>query len=169
MEELEKVIKIEAESKESKLVNWILEYADKEKSKKEKLSEMFANTGYLEWFSEFTMMYPSFTDDSFLTSSLRATKEEIENVKYLELLYLGVDEYARGNYLYPCKNEFGNFYKIRLADIGYEIGITTGKKAIFFCNRVPINAEKKDFINFLSIRKVRLKVKKLLTNNCSKC
>ena len=169
MEELKKVIKMDDESKEPKLVNWILEYADKKKRKKEKLSDMFASTSYLEWLSEFTLMYPSFTDDSFLITSLRASEEEIEKVQDLELLYLGVDEYARGNYLYPCKNEFGNFYKIKLDEIGYEIGITIGKKAIFFCNRVAVNEEKNDFINFLFIGKVRLKVKKSLTNYCSKC
>ena len=151
MEELKKVINMDNERKEPKLVSWILEYADKEKIRNEKLSEMFASASYLEWLSEFTLMYPSFTDDSFLITSLRASEEEIEKVQDLELLYLGVDEYARGNYLYPCKNEFGNFYKIRLGEIGYEIGITTGKKAIFFCNRVPINEEKNDFLVKLKI------------------
>jgi len=65
-------------------------------------------------------------------------------------MYKGIERYASENYIYPTNCDFGNFYKIKLDNIGYEIGMLAGQGTLFFCNRVQIENEQ-HFIDFNDI------------------
>ena len=47
-------------------------------------------------------------------------------------------------------SDFGNFYRVKLDDFGFEIGISVGQGTVFFFNKVEINDED-DFIDFNDI------------------
>ena len=64
--------------------------------------------------------------------------------------YEGIDKYARSNHIYPSQCEFGNFYKVRLNEIGFKIGISFIQGTKFFCKKVPVESEK-EFIDFNDI------------------
>ena len=51
---------------------------------------------------------------------------------------------------HPTSCNFGNFYNIKLENIGFEIGILGRQGTLFFCNRVSIENQK-DFIDFNDI------------------
>ena len=52
--------------------------------------------------------------------------------------------------MYPTECDFGNYYKIKLENIGFEIGMLVGQGTVFFCKRVQV-IDPKDFIDFYDI------------------
>ena len=72
--------------------------------------------------------------------------------------------YSNENYIYPLECKFGNFYKIRFNNIGFEIGVLVGQGTVFFCNRVEIDNEK-DFIDYNDIINNKMSENTLLIKN----
>lgn len=133
---------------EEKMEKWVEEYIKKEKAKEERIQEMMSNTDYIKWLDSFTIKHQSFSDNDWLYCEEEISKEDYEKVNNLHLMYSGIETYANRNYIYPSDCEYGNFYKIKLDNIGFEIGILVGQGTLFFCNRVEIE---KDFIDFNDI------------------
>jgi len=135
---------------QAKIKKYIENFLEKEKIKKNKSKEMLSNPNYMNWLDNFTLKRQGFSDDDWLYNSDGLTVNDKENVNNLYLIYNGIDEYARRNYVYPFPCDFGNFYKIKFNDIGFEIGVQRGQGVRFFCNRVLIeNVE--EFIDFNDI------------------
>lgn len=65
-------------------------------------------------------------------------------------MYRGIERHSSENYIYPTDCDFGIFYKVKLENTGFEIGMLVGQGILFFCNRVQIE-NKKDFIDFNDI------------------
>lgn len=135
---------------QEKIKKWAEEYFAKENAKNIKMQEMLSNTDYIKWLDKFTIKHSSFTDDDWLYFHKKISKEDLEKVNDLHLMYRGIEKYASENCIYPTDCNFGNFYKIRLENTGFEIGILVGQGTLFFCNRVQIK-NKKDFIDFNDI------------------
>ena len=129
---------------------FIMDYIEGLKVSEVKRKEMFSNTNYLKWLESFTIEHQSFTDDTWLYYPERISKEDNEKVANLHLLYEGIDLYAKKNYIYPTECEFGGYYRIKLDNIGYEIGMLVGQGTLFFCNRTPINKDL-EYIDFNDI------------------
>lgn len=144
----EKILKeINTPEGKEKIKKWAEEYFAKENAKNIKMEEMLSNTDYINWLNKFTIEHSSFTDDDWLYFPEKISKEDLEKVNNLHLVYRGIEKYANENYIYPTNCDFGNFYKIKLENTGFEIGILFGQGTLFFCNRVQIE-NKKDFIDF---------------------
>lgn len=135
---------------QKKISKWVEEYVEKEKIIDNKIKEMLSNTDYLKWLDNFTIAHQNFSDDEWLYFPIEISMNDKEQVEKLHLMYRGIDKYASKNYIYPIPCDFGNFYKIKSDNIGYEIGILNGQGTLFFCNRVEIENEK-EFIDFNDI------------------
>ncbi len=133
-----------------KIDKWVTEYIEKEKNKIEKINILMSNTNYLEWLNQFTQDKESFCDDDWLYFSDLISETDRENVSKLCLFYEGIERFAKSNHIYPIQDKFGNVYKIKLNEIGYEIGILIGQGSVFSCKRCPIKNEK-EFIDFNDI------------------
>lgn len=131
-------------SEEQKLIK---EYANDQNTKMQKI---LSNTDYIKWLDRFTIEHSSFFDKDWLHSPEKISKEDLERVNNLHLMYRGIDTHANKNYIYPTSCNFGNFYNIKLENIGFEIGILGRQGTLFFCNRVSIKNQK-DFIDFNDI------------------
>lgn len=118
---------------------------------------------YIKWLINFTNTYSSFSDDEWLYYESKLSKENIEKVNSLHLLYNIVDRYATDNYIYPNNCEFGNYYKINSGNVGFEIGVIAGQGVSFFCNRVELE-NKKDFIDFNDILNNKESINKIEIN-----
>ena len=138
LEEIEKTNK-------SKMEEWIQDYAVQQKVK-----NMMSNTNYIKWLHRFTSDKESFYDDDWLYFPEKINDLDRENVYKLCLFYEGIDEYARENHIYPVARDFGNFYKVRLNNFGFEIGALNGQGTVFFCKKVPVE-KISDFIDFRNI------------------
>ena len=68
----------------------------------------------------------------------------------LHLFYDGIDKYAGENHIYPTPCDFGNFYRVKLNDFGFEIGILVGQGTAFFFNKASLEDDK-EFIDFNDI------------------
>ena len=129
---------------------FIKEYIEKENVERKKTKALMSNTNYLEWLNQFTQDKEGFSDNDWLYFPERIKKSDNENVDKLCLFYEGIRQYAESNHIYPLKCNFGNFYKIRLNKIGFEIGILNGQGTKFFCNKVAVENEQ-EFIDFNDI------------------
>ena len=133
-----------------KIKKLLEEYFAKENAENIKIQEMLANTNYIKWLDSFTIEHSSFFDDDWLYFPEKISKEDLEQVNNLHLMYHGIERYASKNYIYPTNCDFGNFYKVKLENTGFEIGMLVGQGTLFFCNRVQIG-NRKDFIDFNDI------------------
>jgi len=133
---------------------WLDEYLIKENIKNIKIQKILSNTDYMRWLEIFTIEHLSFFDNDWLYVPERISKKDYEQVDNLHLLYFGIKKYASENNLNPtyCYDDWGNFYKIKFGNVGFEIGLLLGQGNQFFCNRVGIENEK-DFIDFNDISK----------------
>ena len=123
--------------------------AEIRKRKEEKKALMFSSTDYFDLFTEQVVKqginYQSGLSSYFVT---RSDPHMFENT---ELLYHGIDEYAKRNYLYPTECDFGTFYHIKYKDAGYAIGFYNGEgPATFFCQKNKLD-ERLDYIDFVDI------------------
>ena len=147
----EKILKdINTPEGQERIKKWAEEYLAKENARNIKMQEMLSNTDYIKWLDKFTIEHSSFSDDDWLYFPEKISKEDLEKVNNLHLMYRGIEKYASENYICPTDCDFGNFYKIKLENTGFEIGILIGQGTLFFCNRVQIENQK-DFIDFNDI------------------
>lgn len=147
----ERILKeMETPEGKAKLDKWVEEYWAKEKVKNEKIKKLMANKDYLIWLDQFTQDKDEFYDDDWLYCPEKIKDSDKENVEKLCLLYEGINNYSQQNHIYPEPCEFGNFYKIKLDEKGFEIGTLIGQNVIFFCKKVSIVNEQ-EFIDFNDI------------------
>ncbi len=116
--------------------------------RKQQMNEIISCDSYILWLQYFTLMYSSFTDDEFLYNKKSISKENLEQVKKLSLLYKGIRQYADKNYLYPFIFDYEEYFKIKYNDIGYEIGFMSDNKS-FYCSRIELSED--GFIDFNDI------------------
>ena len=129
---------------------WFAKYIEKENARNEEIKVMMSNTNYLEWLTQFTKDKEGFSDEDWLYFPERIKDSDKAKVEKLGLFYDGIDNYAKLNYIYPLPCAFGNFYKIRLNEIGFEIGMLIGQGTVFFCKKVEVE-NKQEFIDFNDI------------------
>ena len=129
---------------------FINDFFERLKISEAKRKEMFSNTNYVKWLESFTIEHPVFSDDDWLYFPEKISQEDNEKVKNLHLFYEGIELYAKNNYIYPTKCDFGGYYNIKLDNISYEIGMLVGQGTLFFCNRKPIDKDL-EYIDFNDI------------------
>ena len=144
----EKILEeMETPEGKAKIDEFIKKYIEEEKIKNEKINDLMSNTNYLEWLDKFTQDKKEFYDDDWIYYPELIKDSDKENVEKLYLFYRGIDRYANQNHIYPLQCKFGNFYKIRLNEIGFEIGILIGQGTVHFVRRVAQENEH-EFIDF---------------------
>lgn len=147
----EKILKdMQTPEGKAKMNEWIKDYVVKEKVKNEKIKSMMSNTTYIEWLKQFTRNKDGFSDDEWLYFPEKISETDRKNVEKLCLLYKGIANYSQQNYIYPIPCEFGNFYRVKLGNFGFEIGILVGQGTVFFFNKVLLEDDKY-FIDFNDI------------------
>ena len=151
MDFAEKLLKeLETPEGQAKIDKWVQEYIAQEEAKKQQIRSMMSNLTYLKWLNQFMQNKESFSDDDWLYSPEQITDSDWKKVDILGLFYEGINNYAKLNYIYPYQCPNGNYYKIRLNDKGFEIGVMAGQGIIFFCKKVPVENEQ-EFIDFNDI------------------
>ena len=151
MNAAEKILKdLKTPEGKVKMDKWVEKYITKQKEKEKKIKDMMSNTSYIEWLNEFTQDKDGFSDDDWLYFPEKISDSDRENVLKLCLFYEGIDNYSQQNHIYPVPCEFGNFYRVKLNDFGFEIGILVGQGTIFFFNKASIEDDKV-FIDFNDI------------------
>ena len=126
------------------------ERIEKEKKRTEKKERIMSGIEYIEWLKRFTKDNDGFTDDDWTYSYEKLNESDQEKVNDLILFYEGIFKYAMDNYIYSTKTDFGEYYKLRIGDIGFRIGYITGQGTMFYCKKVKMEDEP-DFIDFMDI------------------
>ena len=126
---------------------WVDEYIAKERSKRAIIKGMVSNTEYVEWLYQFTQDKDSFSDNEWLYFPEKISQSDRKNVEKLSLFYEIIEEYAEENYIYPTPCDFGNFYRVKSNDFGFEIGVLIGQGTVFFFNKSSLENDKV-FIDF---------------------
>ena len=122
----------------------------KERQKNEKIKSLMSNTDYIEWLIEFTKDKEGFSDDDWIYSSEKLDDVAKGKVDDLQLFFEGIYQYSRINYIYSLTRPLGECYKIRIGDIGFEIGYLSGQGTKFYCRRILLE-EMENAIDFMDI------------------
>ena len=132
-------------------MNAIIEkYIEKENIKKEKIKEMTSNQNYIIWLKGITEEYSTIFDKQNTNNQSDLSKEDIEKINDLNILFEVIEKYACINHIEPLFSRFGMHYYISSNDINYEIGFTQESGTIFYCNRTNLDENVKT-INFNDI------------------
>ena len=121
----------------------------KENQRKENVKkDMLESTSYVDWLIHFTEENPIFSDDDWAYNEDGISKEDLERVKNLPLLFECISTFAERNYISSNEDEWGENYSINKDDIYMRIGYNTGQGTSFYCERT----ERQDnSINYYSI------------------
>lgn len=125
------------------------EQIEKEQLRKETVKkDMLESTDYIDWLIAFTKEYPIFSTDDWLYNEEDLSKEDLERVNNLPLLFECIYSYADRNYLSSTLDEWGESFSINKDDIYMNIGYNTGQGTSFYCERTE---KQENSIYFYSI------------------
>ena len=129
---------------------FLKDYVAKCNANEREMKIIFSNTEYINWLINFTNDNHNFTDEDWDYFPEKISEYDLNYVQDFHLFYNGIDKYASQNYIYPEYNAFGNFYRIKFNDVGFEIGTQAGQGVYFYCVRIDIS-DNLMFIDFNDI------------------
>ncbi len=142
MNETEKLIQfLESEEVKAAMDKCVQKMVEKDKKEKEIIKQLFSNKEYIQWLIDFTEDKKGFLDSDWDYSSEKLSDNDQRNVNNLSLFFEGICTYAKKNYIYSSSRALGEYYRIKINDIGFEIGYIAGQGTSFYCKRVDINNE----------------------------
>ena len=125
------------------------EQVEKEQLRKETVKkDMLESTDYIDWLIAFTKEYPIFSTEDWLYNEEDISKEDLERVHNLPLLFECIYSYADRNYLSSTLDEWGESFSINKDDVYMNIGYNTGQGTSFYCERTD---KQENSIYFYSI------------------
>lgn len=150
MDESEELIEF-LKSEEAKVLisKSVQEMIEKNKKEKEIIEQLFSNKDYIQWLIDFTKDKEGFFDSDWDYSSEKLSDSNKIKVNNLALFFNGIYNYAKKNYIYPLPRALGEYYQIKIDDIGFEVGYITGQGISFYCKRIPLLGD--NFIDFMGI------------------
>ena len=110
--------------------------------------DMLENTSYIDWLVQFTEKNPIFSDNDWLYNEDGISKEDLERVRNLPLLFECIASFAERNYLSSNEDEWGESFLIRKDDTYMNIGYNAGQGTSFYCERTE---QQDNSINYYSI------------------
>ena len=115
-------------------------------------SKLIRDDKFISWLEMYTMDSPLFFYNASAYKLNRNDKKNFNNIAFLEIFYMIVNEYAENNYICMTPSAFGKCYQISNNNIGYEIGKIVDKNIIFYCKRTDV---KDGFISYDDIKNNR--------------
>jgi len=115
----------------------------KMENREERIKNLIANTDYIEWLNEFTLINGDFYENDWEYSKTKLPKKEMENVRKLGDFYSAINKYAERNYIYPEADKFTRFYRVRYNTNMFNIGGIFGQGVEFFCARQDLDDDTK--------------------------
>ena len=112
--------------------------------------ELVSNDNYILWLENFTSVYKSFSDDSWLYKPEELSEVDAKNVERLSLFFEALSEYCAKYYINTsCNEEFeAERINIRHNGVGYQIGCVVGQGAYVYVER---KAPRYDAIEFADV------------------
>lgn len=123
-------------------------YLEREKERGKAKEKITDGLDYIKWLAEFTETHLYFTTDF-------RNEKNTENIESLDLLYEVIDNYARSNYKYPYKTNWGYFYVLEYEGNYYKIGYENRESQFYYCHR--ITEENYQAISFLDVIEGKIK------------
>ena len=154
MSEYDKLMKELKDPKTQETMNQIVdEMIKKEKVKRDKIAIMMSGIEYIDWLINFTKDKEGFYDSAWDYSEEKLSESDQEKVYDLSLFFEGIYCYAKENRIYSKDGRLGEYFQIRIGDIGFEIGYRSGQGTDFYCKRVSPEDNFIDFIDILFNKK----------------
>ena len=114
---------------------------------REETKKIMSDTTYSEWLIQFTQDKERFYDNEWSYFPEKISESDKENVEKLGLFYGGITDYSNKNYINPTPCDDGYYYKVKLKDFRFEIGIMAGQGVSFFFRKASLEDDK-EFIDF---------------------
>ena len=95
---------------------------------------------YLNWLKNFVAKNGYVDTDIYgIVEKTGATEEDILNIKKISDLFYEISNYALSIYVYSTKEEFGEYYVVKIDDGYYIFGVTVGQGSFCYVNRAVKN------------------------------
>ena len=83
---------------------------------------------YLNWLKNFIAKNGYVDTDIYgIVEKIGVTEEDILNIKKISDLFYEISNYALSIYVYGTKEEFGEYYVVKIDDGYYIFGVTVGQ------------------------------------------
>ena len=132
---------------------YIKKYIENEKIKNDIIDEISSKTDYINWVINYSKNKKEFYSDDYFYHFDILDEESKTNIEHLCFLYDAIDRYSNKNYIYPTTTEFGNYYKIKYNNQGFQIGFMAGQGIIFYCKKCQIDDSFLDFNDLINNKK----------------
>lgn len=95
---------------------------------------------YLNWLKNFIAKNGYVDTDIYgIVEKTGATEEDILNIKKISDLFYEISNYALSIYVYGTKEEFGEYYVVKIDDGYYIFGVTVGQGSFCYVNTAVKN------------------------------
>ena len=117
-----------------------------------KKKKIVSNYDYISWLEKFTLAHASFADDSWLYNPSEISKEDLKNVRILDIFFGGVAEYCHKYYInIDCEEEFEEErINLKYNGVGYQIGLVVGQGSYVYVTRKNLEGNEIDFEDVFS-------------------
>ena len=112
----------------------------------------FSVSGYFEWLLDFMKDKSDFFDSDWDYTDEKLNASDQQNVNCLFLLFEVIFQYARENKISSSYRPLGEYFPLKVHDIGFEIGYITGQGTSFYCKKIPLEKDEQ-FIDYKDILK----------------
>lgn len=107
------------------------------KKRRMRKQELLSNCDYISWLEKFTLIYESFTNNSWLYEPKEISEEDITKVRELELFFDALYDYC-DKYLINMASEKmyeDSCINIKHNGVGYQLGFCRGQGAYVYVER----------------------------------
>jgi hypothetical protein len=117
--------------KKAEVLERIVSDMNKRNLKKKKI---ISNYDYISWIEKFMLSHDSFADDSWLYNPSEISKEDLQNVRMLDIFFGALSEYCHKYYInIECDEEFEEErINLKYNGIGYQFGLVVGQGAYVY-------------------------------------
>ena len=117
--------------KKAEVLERIVSDMNKRNLKKKKI---ISNYDYISWIEKFMLSHDSFADDSWLYNPSEISKEDLQNVRMLDIFFGALSEYCHKYYInFECDEVFDEErINLKYNGIGYQFGLVVGQGAYVY-------------------------------------
>ena len=116
-----------------------------------KKKKIISNYDYISWLEKFTLSHDSFADDSWLYNPSEISKEDLKNVRMLDIFFGALSEYCHKYYInIDCDEEYEEErINLKYNGVGYVLGLVVGQGSYVYVLRKHLEDNEIDFEDIL--------------------
>ena len=114
-----------------------------------KKKKIISNYDYISWLEKFTLSHDSFADDSWLYNPSEISKEDLKNVRMLDIFFGALSEYCHKYYINIDEEYEEERINLKYNCVGYVLGLVVCQGSYVYVLRKHLEDNEIDFEDIL--------------------